>query len=37
MTSSISRRKFLMTGSALATFPTFGLMAQEEKVVFLET
>lgn len=30
----ISRRKFLMTGSALAVMPTFGLMAQEEKVVF---
>jgi len=32
--SSISRRKFLMTGSALAAMPTFGLMAQEEKAVF---
>lgn len=28
------RRKFLLTGSALAAMPTFGLMAQEEKAVF---
>ena len=33
-TGNISRRKFLMSGSALAAMPTFGLMAQEEKVVF---
>jgi len=31
-TNSISRRKFLMTGSALAAMPTFGLMAQEKPV-----
>lgn len=29
-----NRRKFLITGSALATMPAFGLMAQEEKAVF---
>jgi hypothetical protein len=33
-TGNISRRKFLMTGSALAAMPALGLMAQEEKVVF---
>ena len=31
-TGNISRRKFLLTGSALATMPTLGLMAQEKKV-----
>ena len=31
-TGSISRRKFLFTGSALAAMPTFGLMAQEKPV-----
>jgi hypothetical protein len=31
-TDNISRRKFLLTGSALATMPTLGLMAQEKKV-----
>ena len=31
-TGNISRRKFLFTGSALATMPTFGLMAQEKPV-----
>jgi len=30
----ITRRKFLLTGSALAAMPTLGLMAQEEKAVF---
>jgi arylformamidase len=30
----ITRRKFLLTGSALAAMPTLGLMAQEEKPVF---
>ena len=31
-TNGISRRKFLLTGSALAAMPTFGLMAQEKPV-----
>lgn len=31
-TNHHSRRKFLMTGSALAAMPTFGLMAQEKPV-----
>lgn len=30
--NSISRRKFLLTGSALAAMPTLGLMAQEKPV-----
>jgi arylformamidase len=32
MTIGISRRKFLITGSALAAMPTLGLMAQEKPV-----
>lgn len=31
-TNNHLRRKFLLTGSALATMPAFGLMAQEKKV-----
>ncbi|QWD65701.1 hypothetical protein [Polynucleobacter sp. MWH-Aus1W21] len=30
--SRISRRKFLITGSALAAIPTFGVLAQEKPV-----
>ena len=29
---SISRRKFLLAGSAFAAMPSFGLMAQEKSV-----